>query len=247
MRPKVPTKAMLDGDIILYRVAFWAEAINAESFEKKLRSTVKEWLPEGITSFEMALSCHRSKNFRRDMWPNYKKNRDSLYVPEFLHDVRDAILDIYKCKHLPKIEADDILGIYAKRAVSITIDKDLLGVQGWHYNPDKDDNIRYITKDQAYRFFCKQWMSGDATDCIPGLWRIGPKKADDLLDTWPKSEWECRIIEMFAQDKYRVREDCDIPHPDIATTMARCVKILGSENYNLRTKTIKHWVPKVGT
>ena len=245
---KVPTKALLDGDIILYRTAFWAEANNPDGFPRKLQSIIKKWTPKEADTVEIALSCDRRDNFRRDVWPNYKRNREALYVPEYLDEIKEYIQENYKCKLLPRIEADDILGIYASsyKSIAVTIDKDLLGTKGWHFNPDKAREINHISKKEAYRFFCQQWMTGDAVDGIPGLWRIGPKKATKFLDEWTYKEWEQNIIELYSTDKHKVKEDCGIPHPDIAISMARCVKILETSDYNLKTRTIQLWKPKSG-
>ncbi len=246
---KIPPKAILDGDILVYHTAFWAEANNPDNFPDKLQELIIEWTPEEAETIEIALSCSRVDNFRRVEWPKYKANRESLYVPELIDDVKDYIRENYKTKEFPHIEADDILGIYASKntAIAVTIDKDLKGVQGWHYNPRKDTDLRYISKEDAYRFFCIQWMTGDSTDGIPGLWRIGPKKAEKLLDEWDISEWENNIIEMYGTDKHKLRCDCDIDYPQIATVMGRCVKILEKGDYSIRNKEINLWVPKGGS
>jgi 5'-3' exonuclease len=246
---KKPTKAILDGDVIAYHTAFWAETENGAGLEHKLGLIVKRWTPKNIDTIEIALSCGRSENFRREIWPRYKLNRDTAYTPEFLSDVKCCIRSKYKTKELPQLEADDILGIYtsSNRAISVTIDKDLKCIPGWHLNPDKDEDLRYITKKEAERFFYIQWMSGDSTDGIPGLWRIGPKKAEKLLNEWEKGDWDKEIIAMYDTEKHRVRDSCDISHPDIAIAMARCVKILTTEGYNLKSKKITLWDPKGGS
>jgi len=243
---KIPTKATLDGDILVYHTAFWAEANNPDLFPNKLKSLIKNWTPEGVDSINIALSCSRSDNFRRNEWPKYKSNREDLYIPEYLDDVREYIRENYKTKELPSLEADDILGIYtsSNQSIAVTIDKDLKGVQGWHFNPAKDKELRYVPKDDAYRFFCTQWMTGDSTDGIPGLWRIGPKKAEQFLSEWNKDDWEKNIIELYDTDKHRIKDSCGIDHPEIAIVMARCVKILSNADYKLRKKEIKLWTPE---
>lgn len=248
---KRPKKAMIDGDILVYHTAYWAESQDPDQFPAKLDSLMEQWIPDGVSrdDITVALSCSRSDNFRKQQWPKYKDNRKDSYVPEYLQDVRDWIQEAYDCMLLPSLEADDILGIYSSKGthIAVTIDKDLQGTPGWHYNPDKDDDARYISEEEAYTFFCKQWMMGDTTDGIPGLWRVGPKKADKLLDEWDKQAWEENILEMYESDKYKLREDCDIPYPDIAIVMARCVKILTIDTYDLDNNEIKLWCPKVGS
>lgn len=242
---KKPKIACIDGDILVYKTAYWAEANDPLGIEQKLEKELKKWLPKGIDESIIALSCKRTENFRREQWSNYKSNRDSMYAPEYLDEVRDLMLDKHEAEVLPNIEADDILGIRASsgECIAVTIDKDLRGVHGWHYNPDKEINPVLVSEDEAYRFFCRQWMSGDSTDCIPGLWRIGPKKADKFLDEWDKSEWEQRIIELYNTDKHKPRHDCGLGYPAVAIAMARCVKILSTKDYDLKTNEIKLWSP----
>jgi len=246
---KIPKKAMLDGDILKYHTAFWAEANNPDHFPVKLDSLVEKWTPDGVSKIVIALSCNRSDNFRKKEWPNYKSNRIDSYVPEYLHDVYDFMIENYKCKLLPNLEADDILGIYASKNthIAVTVDKDLLGVPGWHLNPNKDKDLRYITNKEAHRFFCKQWIMGDSVDNIPGLWRVGPKKADKMLEEWDEKDWEANIIKLYTDFKYRIRENCGLTDAEVAIAMARCVKILTNKEYNLRTKKIKLWNPIVGS
>ncbi len=248
---KRPKKAMIDGDILVYHTAFWAESQDPDQFPVKLDNLVQEWIPDGVAPEDVtiALSCKRKDNFRKEQWPKYKDNRDDSLKPEYLEDVREWIQEHYECMLLPNLEADDILGIYASEGthIAVTIDKDLQGTTGWHYNPNKEDDARFISKEDAYRFFCKQWMMGDSTDGIPGLWRIGPKTADKFLSEWDRNEWQDNILELYSEDKYKLREDCDIPFPEIAIVMARCVKILTKEEYNIEQEEIKLWCPDTGS
>lgn len=242
-----PKSAILDGDIIAYQTAFWTETNDPTSFPKKVKELVKKWTPSGVKDIRIALSCNRDDNFRRDSWPNYKISRANMYVPEYLKDVKDYIEQSYFTETLDRLEADDIMGINALEHIAVTIDKDLKGVSGWHFNPAKDKSTVFITEEEAYRFFCKQWMMGDATDCIPGLWRIGPKKADKLLDDWNKDEWENNIFEMYDTEKYQVKDPCGLSPKEVAIAMARCVKILDHTGYDYETYQHILWNPKNGS
>jgi len=245
---KKPDLAVIDGDIIVYKTAYWAEANDPLAIDKKVKREIKAWVPEEATDFVVSLSCKRSENFRMKEWTKYKSNRDNMYTPEFLEDVRDYIKDSYEIKTLPNLEADDVLGIYASsgEGIAVTIDKDLRGVPGWHFNPNKEKEPTLISDDEAYRFFCKQWMMGDSTDGIPGLWKIGPKKADKMLDEWAKEDWEDEIMSLYKSDKHKPRKNNDLEYPEIAIAMARCVQILTKDNYDRETDEIKLWSPKDG-
>ena len=142
------------------------------------------------------------------------------------------------------------MGIYSSsgRGIAVTIDKDLKGVTGWHYNPDKDTKPRYVSPEEAERFFCQQWLTGDSTDGIPGLWRVGPKKADKFLDEWEEEglDWHEQIMAMYEIEKYQPKDTCGLDPKELAVVMGQCVRILSNENFNLKTKELTLWTPKVG-
>jgi len=147
----------------------------------------------------------------------------------------------------PTLEADDILGIHCSRgeAISVTIDKDLKGVPGWHFNPEKDKKPSYISNEEAERWFCIQWMAGDSTDGISGLWRVGKKTAEKFLDEWEYEDWYKNIVELYNEDKYKPKGKHDVE--DIAKAMGQCVRILRDGDYNLKDKEIINmWSPKDG-
>ena len=246
----IPTKAYLDGDILLYKAAFWADSEDPDRIPEKVAKDIEKWTPDGTSDTYIMLSCSRDSNFRRSIWPKYKLFRDDLYRPEYLDTVREHILDNYKCKYYDTIEADDLMGIYSSsgRGIAVTIDKDLKGVTGWHYNPDKDTKPRYVSPEEAERFFCQQWLTGDSTDGIPGLWRVGPKKADKFLDEWEEEglDWHEQIMAMYEIEKYQPKDTCGLDPKELAVVMGQCVRILSNENFNLKTKELTLWTPKVG-
>ena len=240
----MPKKAILDADIIVYKAACYLDIEGTDELEDKLTSDIKRWTPKGVDEVCLALSCSRRKNYRRDFWERYKSNRDGADSPDSLGLCREYLIDSHNAMLEPRLEADDLIGIYVSshEMVGVTIDKDLKCVPGFHWNPDKDKKeIRYITEEEADRFFYLQWMSGDSTDGIPGLWRIGPKKADRFLDTWEPDEWQDKIIEMYGEEKYQPKDG-----KVDAVSMARCVRILRDGEYDFDTKKIELWNPIVG-
>ena len=243
---KKPNKAILDGDIIVWKTAYVADAEGPMAIDSLLGNQVSKWTPDGMDSVEVALSCKKHDNFRKDIYPGYKENRAALYKPDCLVEVFDIIRDAYNCIELPKLEADDILGIQASagESVAVTIDKDLRGVCGWHWNPDKEEEPIFITKEEAERWFCIQWMAGDSTDGIAGLWRVGKKKATKFLEEWDEEEWHSQILEMYSEGKHVPKNKHDVDN--LYEAMGQCVRILSHENYDFETNSILHWKPKVG-
>ena len=239
---KKPTNAVLDGDIIAWKTAFVVDTEGDLSIDGLVAGIVKKWTPKGIKKVKIALSS--STNFRKKVFPDYKANRKDVYKPDCLNDVFDFINDNYKILKLKDLEADDILGIYSSngKAISVSIDKDLKGVTGWLFNPEKDTEPRYISEEDAEKWFCTQWMAGDSTDGIPGLWRVGKKTAGKLLAEWDREKWYENIVDMYSDEKYapRIETECE----DICLCMGQCVRILQKDNYDLKNnKIIKMWSP----
>ena len=239
-KKKIPTTAILDGDIIAYKAAFWADTEGVDGLDYRLPEDIEKWTPEGIDTIIIAFSCNRKDNFRRDHLADYKKKRDSSDRPDTLQECKDYMSDRWDIILEPRLEADDLIGIYtsSEEMVGVTIDKDLKTIPGFHWNPDKDDAIRYLTEEEADKFLFIQWMAGDSTDSIPGLWRIGPKRADKFLNKWEKETWVQMIFDMYDDPKY-YRDSI----PNLALAMARSVRILRSGEYNFKTKEINLWMP----
>ena len=157
---KKPNKAYIDGDILVYKTAFYTEAEGSHLIQSKFDRDLKYWIPEGVTDYEIAISCKRHDNFRSKEYPLYKSNRNKTHRPDTLGEVYDYVTENYKVKTLPSLEADDILGIYASKGkgIAVTIDKDLMGVYGWHFNPNKEEPVKFISKKEAEDFFLIQWL-----------------------------------------------------------------------------------------
>mgnify|MGYP003641490240 CR=1 FL=1 len=250
MRPKT---AILDGDIIAYRIAFWAETEGIDEIPYRLLTDFKRWTPDGIDKVIIALSCPRSENYRRDFWPKYKQHRDSTVAPDALPYTIESIYEVgeennMSVRCVDRLEADDLIGMMVSsgKAIGVTIDKDLRQVPGWHLNPDKEDDAILISKEDGDKFFYEQWMTGDSTDNIFGLWKIGPAKAKKLLDSTDKEDWDQVIMKQFNDEDWDKRPDLkkpDMSKEEFALAQARCVRILRAGDYNKKTKAIKLWSP----
>ena len=88
-----------------------------------------------------------------------------------------------------QIEADDLLGIMltngrVENPILCSIDKDLLGIPGWHYNWNKDSWPTYVSQEEADHNWLVQLLTGDATDGIRGMEGIGPVKAKKLIEKY---------------------------------------------------------------
>jgi len=139
------------------------------------------------------------KNFRNDIYPNYKANRSetpSELVPQFAL-VREATAAYcLPAIELEGYEADDLIAAYAKAALAegrevviVSSDKDLL--QLIRPGVRMLDPIRYelMGADAAIKKFGVppekvvdvQALAGDSTDNVPGVPGIGVKTAAELI------------------------------------------------------------------
>ena len=191
MNLKAETKtALIDLELISY-----SHAAKAESTGTGLKSLVEmvEFTIQSVVSACRAqkyyLVVSGRNNFRKVLYPDYKAGRREK--PPLYASLMDKLKELNAsrwCKH-DQLEADDLLGIMltngrVKNPILCSIDKDLLGVPGWHYNWNKDDWPREVTQDEADRHWLVQLLMGDSTDNIEGMKGIGIAKAQKLVDAY---------------------------------------------------------------
>jgi len=153
-------------------------------------------------NYNLVLFDAKRKNFRNDIFPDYKANRaepPEELIPQF--PIIRQVVDALNLNHLEieGYEADDLIATYAQQALDagmeaiiVSADKDLMqlirpGVT--FYDPMKD---KFFTPDDVKEKFGVypekvvdvQALSGDSTDNIPGVPGIGPKTAADLVNTF---------------------------------------------------------------
>ncbi len=142
----------------------------------------------------------RGPRVRNEIFADYKANRSEM--PEDLRPQIPMIVDVIKGFGVPVVEhagweADDVMATLTRQAALegvdvriVTSDKDarqLLGPQVEMYNVRKDvfQDEEFLMKewgirpDQVVDF---QGLVGDASDNIPGVPLVGPKKARALLE-----------------------------------------------------------------
>lgn len=248
------TTAILDGDIIAYRAAFWADKEGIDDLPYRIRNDIKKWSPPTIGNIIVAMSCPRKNNFRRDHWPQYKEHRDNFKKPDAMAYALELIYEQNSSAVcVDRLEADDLIGMMVSsgEAIGVTVDKDLRQIPGWHWNPDKEKYPICQSKWNANKFFFNQWMSGDSTDNIWGLWRVGPKTADKFLDEVVEDKgtadaWEQAIMDRYLEEDWDRRPEKrtpDISKYEYALAQARCVRILRDGDYNKETGEVNLWSP----
>lgn len=211
---------VIDADSIIWRVAHSTrsnytvkEAL--ERLDDVLLDIVGD-LSSECSTFECYLTG--SNNFRYNVAKTkpYKGNRarDTEKPPHF-----QALWD-YSVKEWGFVvsngnEADDIVGIRATElgvdnCVIVHIDKDINMIPGRHFNFVK--RIWYnVSECEAIRGFYIQLLSGDAVDNIPGLAKVGPKKALKILgDSCDEQELYNKCLEAYDGNLEYLKEQADL-------------------------------------
>lgn len=199
---KADAKAYVGEDELL-EIEFTKEAgpvshslANIKSIMDKITSQ------ERCSTFQTFISG--KNNFRYDIDPNYKGNRDKNSKPIQEEEIRNYLKKAWKAVEVDNCEVDDAVSYMTMQNpitnVIVTIDKDLDNTPGWHYNYDKD-SYYYVTDEEADLNFYRQLLSGDPTDNITGCKGIGAITAKDILDNYLTPERMCAIVWQVYQDK----------------------------------------------
>lgn len=180
-------KALIDGDILVYRIGFSVDAPEDEKFAiARMGNFIQNLLElDNIDSYSGYITG--KSNYRQEIATEveYKANRKEARKPIHYSSLREYLINKWFFELVEGQEADDAIGIasYAReenKSCIMSIDKDLDMIRGWHYNFVKQD-LYYVSEEEALKNFYMQILTGDRVDNIPGLKGIGPKKAEKIL------------------------------------------------------------------
>lgn len=128
-----------------------------------------------------------SSKSRKDIYPEYKANRAHLEPLKNLELLKNYFRHKWKFYRLSDeiYETDDFVASFVKQTPDsfiVSPDKDLLGLQGNHYNPKKNEWV-YVDQPTAYHNFWVSMIVGDTSDNIKGIPGKGPKYAEQYLQS----------------------------------------------------------------
>ncbi|MGB0570857.1 MAG: DNA polymerase I [Alphaproteobacteria bacterium] len=176
---------------------------------------------DGALDYMAVIFDAARKNFRNDIYPEYKANRDE--PPEELRPQFQLVRDATEAFGLPAIvkegfEADDLIATYAREAeaqgietVVVSSDKDLMQLvrdRVHMLDPMKDlvigeDEVMEkfgVTPDKVVDV---QSLAGDSTDNVPGVPGIGVKTAALLINEYGDLDTLLDRAEEIKQNKRR--------------------------------------------
>ena len=200
--------ALLDADILCYRVGFATE----DEHENTAIETMAVFL-EDLLMFDLLdtdsheLFLTGKTNFRHDIAVTvpYKGNRKDVKKPKHLPLLREYLQVSWGASMSDGQEADDDIAIRATElgdeALIVSIDKDFLQVPTWHYNFVKKVK-KYVTPEDGLRFFYKQILMGDRADNIKGIHRVGEVRAEKMLaDLKTEQEYYACCVEGLGKER----------------------------------------------
>lgn len=196
-------------DIIVYRCGL-ADRTQEEPLEYTLH-TVKNVLASILEQFEPSDRTRillQGKGNYRDRVATiqpYKGNRDPSKRPVYFDEIRQYLSEYHGAELIHGMETDDAIGIEQwsnkdRSTCIVSIDKDLDCIPGYHYNWVKGEHY-YVDLDTANRKFWTQVLTGDTTDNIQGIPKVGPKTAEKLLAG--KGDWASMGV--AVKDAYRAK------------------------------------------
>lgn len=182
--------------------------------------------------------------FRHEMYSEYKGTRKGM--PEELKEQVPVMKEVLKAMGIlimekPGLEADDILGTFAKRAQGaglevalVSGDRDLLQIADEHIKiripktkGGKTEVEDYYAKDvlEAYQVTPLQFIElkalmGDTSDNIPGVPKIGPKTATDLMVKYGSIESIYENLEQITKKSVKETLQNNRHLADLSKTLA---------------------------
>lgn len=209
--------------------------VEEESHARQAVNTCLDSIMEAMKPSSLNIFLTRGPCFREQVATvkPYKGNRDKAARPVHYEAIREHLVNRWGAQYAPEgLEADDALAMWQAFHPDnciVTIDKDLDQVPGWHYNwllDDPKDRLYYVDAEYGDYLLCKQILTGDATDNIPGLPVFGPKKAEKVLDGIPHKQW-LDVVRTTYQERWP--DDSPLTPEQAMDEMAQLVYILRYE------------------
>lgn len=232
---------LLDGMALLYRAHFafikapirTSDGVNTSAlygFANTLLDILKNQQP---THLAVALDTS-APTPRHEMFPAYKAQREEM--PEDISSAIPQIKRLMEAMNIPILvrdgyEADDIIGIMAKRAEKegietfmVTPDKDFGQLVSEHVKIYKPGRSGADTEILGVKEVCERWgierpeqvidilgLMGDAVDNIPGVKGFGEKTATTLIQQFGSVE---NLLANTAQLKGKQKEKLEASKED---------------------------------
>lgn len=190
--------AIIDGDILMYRICFTVDP-DAELYVVKnhCNQYMKSLLDRvGCSHYIAILGIHGSNNTKYNIFPEYKRGRPTDKPPHW-NVVMNYLISEWGFTCISGCEVDDAVRYCyeqtpaGEQAIIVSADKDLLQIPGNHFVMGvmrkgkivREDKTIQISHLEGERKFYQMMLTGDMTDNVKGIYGIGPKKAEKILES----------------------------------------------------------------
>lgn len=133
----------------------------------------------------------------------YKQNRSGMAVPDGLNDLYEYVFMLANSICESGIEADDYCVYYGRKGdIVCALDKDVIGSLEYAYNYGKKEWIENYPE-EVRLFPYLQTITGDSSDGLRGVFRVGLKGAEEALceiDT-PYEAWVAVVKQYFLKEQ----------------------------------------------
>lgn len=288
-----PVHLLIDGDVIAFRAASAVQhnvldfetgiaapqALLSEgqtavynTMQRLLLDVVPKAHELGALTYQVFLSCPTAANWRFDVSSTYKSNRVDSVRPLLLDALKDYLRDEFGAITLPRLEADDAIGIAMTAPnpegidrIAIGRDKDFMTIPGRHYQFGNETDrgkpiIHEQTTEAADMWHLVQALAGDRIDGYPGCPGMGVARAKvALLEPHTFTGTEGKVTRGPRKGAKTIRWeatptkflwDCIVSHYEKAglTAMhaldtARLARILRFGEYDPVTHEVRLWTP----
>ena len=211
---------LIDIDSIIYMGAF-KDTVKAgiSTVNNRINSIIKDNESNNIISFDTPKDVFRKGVARTKP---YKYNRKDLEKPKHFDSIKKYVKDTFNVYTYEGLEADDCVSYFAtkfKNNVICAIDKDVIKqCVGTHYNYQlaackktgyfNIKGFQTTTEEEADRFLWQQALTGDSTDGILGIEKVGEKTAQKWLANVDPIDFNTIVLQKYV-DKYgRVEGTC---------------------------------------
>lgn len=250
---------ILDGDINVYAAAsavekaacidpglgLWTWHVSMPDAIKHLNKQITDLKERYKTDKVIAALSDPGNNWRKDVLPDYKSNRQKIKKPIAVRELRKYLKDNYEVMQRPNLEGDDVMGILATSdtlidgdRIIVSIDKDMRTIPctvASHKRVGKKTviNVDTISEDEANYNHMFQTLKGDVVDGYTGCPGIGKVGAEKVLKGKEGTVWE-RVVNAFLSAGET---------EEYALAQARVARICRASDYDFAKGEVILWNP----
>lgn len=196
---------LVDGDMVAYRCAASCEPTKTKLEREPLDEAIFRAndllyrIVDTCASNQFRVFISGSRNFRKQLYPDYKAHRASQPRPAHLDAIRELLVREWEAEICDGYEADDGIGMaHDEHSIIVSNDKDFRQIPGEIFNPVKNGGeFEVVDSIEASRSFYVQLLQGDAADNVPGVAGIGPVRAARILADCTPEEMHSKVFELY--------------------------------------------------